>query len=145
MSGYCGFQALGSMDRPSMERLFDDVVLRTFYWIRYRWMKRSRDRDDGDGGGDGDGDGSGGGFRRSSVRPRTSGGSANELTTMDALTYLKEIKETFKEQKEKYDEFLDAMKDFKAQRVDTPRMKRSRDRDDGGGDGDGTGGGFRRS
>nr|GFB45658.1 RNA-directed DNA polymerase, eukaryota [Tanacetum cinerariifolium] len=23
-------------DRPSMERLFDDVVLRTFYWIRYR-------------------------------------------------------------------------------------------------------------
>nr|GEZ58595.1 RNA-directed DNA polymerase, eukaryota [Tanacetum cinerariifolium] len=36
MSGYCGFQALGSMDRPSMERLFDDVVLRTFYWIRYR-------------------------------------------------------------------------------------------------------------
>nr|GEZ72701.1 RNA-directed DNA polymerase, eukaryota, reverse transcriptase zinc-binding domain protein [Tanacetum cinerariifolium] len=23
-------------DRPSMERLFDDVVLRTFYWIQYR-------------------------------------------------------------------------------------------------------------
>nr|GFA27672.1 paired amphipathic helix protein Sin3-like 4 [Tanacetum cinerariifolium] len=57
-----------------------------------------------------------------SVRPRTSGGSANELTTMDALTYLKEIKETFKEHKEKYDEFLDAMNDFKAQRVDTPSI-----------------------
>nr|GEU57771.1 DNA-directed DNA polymerase [Tanacetum cinerariifolium] len=38
MSAYCGFQALGSMDRPSMERLFDDVVLCTFYWIRYRSM-----------------------------------------------------------------------------------------------------------
>nr|GEW26675.1 hypothetical protein [Tanacetum cinerariifolium] len=27
-------------DRPSMERLFDDVVLRTFYWIRYRCKDR---------------------------------------------------------------------------------------------------------
>nr|GEW57093.1 SIN3-like 5 [Tanacetum cinerariifolium] len=35
-------------------------------------------------------------------------------------TYLKQIKETFKEQKEKYDEFRDAMKDFKAHRVDIP-------------------------
>ncbi|GJU59038.1 endopeptidase [Tanacetum coccineum] len=78
-------------------------------------MKRFRDRDD-DGGDD-----SGGGFY-SSVRPRTSGGSANKLTTMDASTYLKEIKETFKDQTEKYDEFFDAMKDFKAHRVDTPSI-----------------------
>ncbi|GJY52003.1 zinc finger, CCHC-type containing protein [Tanacetum coccineum] len=57
-----------------------------------------------------------------SVRPRTSGGRANKLTTMAALTYLKEIKETFKDQREKYDEFLDVMKDFKAHRVDTPSI-----------------------
>nr|GEX97034.1 paired amphipathic helix protein Sin3-like 4 isoform X2 [Tanacetum cinerariifolium] len=46
-------------------------------------------------------------------------GSINTLMTMDAHTYLKKIKETFKDQKEKYDEFRDAMKYFKAHRVDT--------------------------
>ncbi|PWA56088.1 paired amphipathic helix protein Sin3-like 4 [Artemisia annua] len=56
----------------------------------------------------------------SSVRPRTSGGTADKLTTRDALTYLKEIRETFQDEKEKYAEFLEAMKDFKAHRVDTP-------------------------
>nr|GEW70261.1 paired amphipathic helix protein Sin3-like 4 [Tanacetum cinerariifolium] len=39
---------------------------------------------------------------------------------MDAHTYLKQIKETLKDQKEKYDQFRDAMNDFKAHRVDTP-------------------------
>lgn len=42
--------------------------------------------------------------------------SAQKLTTNDALTYLKEVKDMFQNQKEKYDMFLDVMKDFKAQR-----------------------------
>ncbi|XP_024973666.1 paired amphipathic helix protein Sin3-like 2 isoform X2 [Cynara cardunculus var. scolymus] len=45
--------------------------------------------------------------------------SAQKLTTNDALTYLKEVKDMFQDQREKYDMFLDVMKDFKAQRVDT--------------------------
>ncbi|XP_071731094.1 paired amphipathic helix protein Sin3-like 2 isoform X2 [Rutidosis leptorrhynchoides] len=45
--------------------------------------------------------------------------SAQKLTTNDALTYLKQVKEMFHDQREKYDMFLDVMKDFKAQRIDT--------------------------
>ncbi|PWA44006.1 SIN3-like 2 [Artemisia annua] len=45
--------------------------------------------------------------------------SAQKLTTNDALTYLKEVKDMFQDQREKYDMFLDVMKDFKAQRIDT--------------------------
>lgn len=44
------------------------------------------------------------------------GTSAQNLTTNDALTYLKEVKDMFHDQREKYDMFLDVMKDFKAQR-----------------------------
>ncbi|XWS44244.1 hypothetical protein CRYUN_Cryun15aG0027700 [Craigia yunnanensis] len=44
---------------------------------------------------------------------------SQKLTTNDALTYLKEVKEMFQDQKEKYDMFLEVMKDFKAQRTDT--------------------------
>ncbi|KAG5624322.1 hypothetical protein H5410_009540 [Solanum commersonii] len=40
------------------------------------------------------------------------------LTTEDALSYLKEVKDTF-QGREKYDIFLDIMKHFKAQRIDT--------------------------
>ncbi|KAK4712514.1 hypothetical protein R3W88_007027 [Solanum pinnatisectum] len=40
------------------------------------------------------------------------------LTTEDALSYLKEVKDTF-QGREKYDMFLDIMKHFKAQRIDT--------------------------
>ncbi|KAI3793967.1 hypothetical protein L1987_36591 [Smallanthus sonchifolius] len=47
------------------------------------------------------------------------GGGAQKLTTNDALTYLKEVKDMFQDQREKYDMFLDVMKDFKAQRIDT--------------------------
>ncbi|XP_076950966.1 paired amphipathic helix protein Sin3-like 2 [Bidens hawaiensis] len=46
-------------------------------------------------------------------------GGRGKLTTSDALTYLKEVKDMFQDQREKYDMFLDAMKDFKAQRIDT--------------------------
>ncbi|KAK1410142.1 hypothetical protein QVD17_36676 [Tagetes erecta] len=47
------------------------------------------------------------------------GSSAQKLTTNDALSYLKEVKDMFQDQREKYDMFLDVMKDFKAQRIDT--------------------------
>ncbi|KAK1326557.1 Paired amphipathic helix protein Sin3-like 3 [Acorus calamus] len=49
------------------------------------------------------------------------GGNGREqrLTTNDALAYLKAVKDMFQDQKDKYDEFLEVMKDFKAQRIDT--------------------------
>ncbi|CAL9219216.1 unnamed protein product [Arabidopsis halleri] len=45
--------------------------------------------------------------------------SSQKLTTNDALSYLREVKEMFQDQREKYDRFLEVMKDFKAQRTDT--------------------------
>ncbi|CAN4079305.1 unnamed protein product [Withania somnifera] len=47
------------------------------------------------------------------------GASNPKLTTSDALSYLKEVKDMFQSQRDKYDMFLDVMKDFKAQRIDT--------------------------
>lgn len=44
--------------------------------------------------------------------------SGQKLTTNDALSYLKAVKEMFQDKKEKYDDFLEVMKDFKAQRFD---------------------------
>ena len=41
---------------------------------------------------------------------------SQRLTTSDALTYLQAVKDIFKDKKGKYDEFLEVMKDFKAQR-----------------------------
>ncbi|AEE33637.1 unnamed protein product [Arabidopsis thaliana] len=54
-------------------------------------------------------------------RPSTisGGGTTGGLTTVDALTYLKAVKDMFQDNKEKYETFLGVMKDFKAQRVDT--------------------------
>ncbi|GAB2299874.1 hypothetical protein Dimus_033925 [Dionaea muscipula] len=49
----------------------------------------------------------------------TGGGAGQKLTTDDALQYLKEVKDMFQDQREKYDRFLEVMKDFKAQRIDT--------------------------
>ncbi|KAL6501412.1 hypothetical protein OROGR_026545 [Orobanche gracilis] len=46
-------------------------------------------------------------------------GSAQRLTTTDALSYLKNVKETFQVKRDKYDDFLDVMKDFKTQRIET--------------------------
>ena len=51
--------------------------------------------------------------------PAPPAATGQRLTTDDALTYLKDVKEKFKDDKEKYNEFLEVMKDFKAQRVDT--------------------------
>ncbi|KAL9226585.1 hypothetical protein vseg_002380 [Gypsophila vaccaria] len=48
-----------------------------------------------------------------------SSGGGQKLTTDDALQYLKEVKEMFQDQRDKYDHFLEVMKDFKAQRIDT--------------------------
>ena len=47
------------------------------------------------------------------------GGNMGGLTTDDALSYLKAVKDMFQDKKDKYDTFLALMKDFKAQRVDT--------------------------
>ncbi|GAB4839893.1 hypothetical protein Ancab_020602 [Ancistrocladus abbreviatus] len=47
------------------------------------------------------------------------GSSTQRLTTNDALAYLKAVKEKFQDNKDKYEEFLEVMKDFKAQRIDT--------------------------
>ncbi|KAG7981890.1 hypothetical protein I3843_04G021300 [Carya illinoinensis] len=46
-------------------------------------------------------------------------GTSQKLTTTDAMTYLKEVKDMFQDQREKYEMFLEVMKDFKAQRTDT--------------------------
>ncbi|KAL8228939.1 hypothetical protein R6Q57_013839 [Mikania cordata] len=51
--------------------------------------------------------------------PMIVNGSSQKLTANDALTYLQKVKDIFQDKKEKYDEFLKVMKDFKAQRFDT--------------------------
>ncbi|XP_047057503.1 paired amphipathic helix protein Sin3-like 4 [Lolium rigidum] len=45
--------------------------------------------------------------------------SAQKLTTNDALTYLKAVKDKFHDNRAKYDEFLEVMRDFKSTRIDT--------------------------
>ncbi|KAI3955281.1 hypothetical protein MKW98_020914 [Papaver atlanticum] len=49
------------------------------------------------------------------------------LTTNDGLAYLKDVKDMFQVRRDKNDEFLEVMKDFKAQRIDRtgviPRVK----------------------
>ncbi|XP_020208500.1 paired amphipathic helix protein Sin3-like 2 [Cajanus cajan] len=44
---------------------------------------------------------------------------SKKLTIKDALLYLKEVKDIFQDQEEKYEMFLGIMKDFKARRIDT--------------------------
>ncbi|XP_071692750.1 paired amphipathic helix protein Sin3-like 2 [Rutidosis leptorrhynchoides] len=51
--------------------------------------------------------------------PQVPGTSGQKPTTDDAYTYLKEVKEMFQDQQEKYSMFLEVMKEFKAQRIDT--------------------------
>ena len=55
-----------------------------------------------------------------SVQPQMMGGGNNtqKLTTNDALAYLKAVKDIFQDKRDKYDDFLEVMKDFKAQRFD---------------------------
>ncbi|XP_055802807.1 paired amphipathic helix protein Sin3-like 2 isoform X2 [Solanum dulcamara] len=62
---------------------------------------------------------SGSGKRGGGSGNHSAGASASnaKVTTDDALTYLKEVKDMFPDQREKFDEFLDVMNDFKAQRI----------------------------
>jgi paired amphipathic helix protein Sin3a len=46
------------------------------------------------------------------------GNNTQKLTTNDALAYLKAVKDIFQDKRDKYDDFLEVMKDFKAQRFD---------------------------
>jgi hypothetical protein len=39
-----------------------------------------------------------------------------KLTTNDALVYLKAVKDKFQDKREKYEEFLEVMRDFKSER-----------------------------
>lgn len=48
--------------------------------------------------------------------PAPAVGTTPKLTTNDALAYLKAVKDVFQDKREKYDEFLEVMKDFKSQR-----------------------------
>mmetsp|Transcript_36011 Transcript_36011/g.80148 ORF Transcript_36011/g.80148 Transcript_36011/m.80148 type:complete len:1160 (+) Transcript_36011:163-3642(+) len=52
-------------------------------------------------------------------RPPNNPSSQSKLTTNDALSYLREVKNRFSDQKDVYDTFLEIMKEFKAQRIDT--------------------------
>lgn len=45
-------------------------------------------------------------------------GGGQKLTTNDALSYLKAVKDIFQDKRDKYEDFLEVMKDFKAQRFD---------------------------
>ncbi|RDX80436.1 Paired amphipathic helix protein Sin3-like 4, partial [Mucuna pruriens] len=54
-----------------------------------------------------------------SGQPQMPSGGGQRLTTNDALAYLKAVKDMFQDKREKYDDFLEVMKDFKAQRIDT--------------------------
>lgn len=81
-------------------------------------MKRSRD-DSGSGPSQKRPVNAGRGETSESAGPQPTQASTQRLTTDDALAYLKAVKEKFKDDKEKYEEFLECMKDFKAQRIDT--------------------------
>ncbi|OIT37974.1 paired amphipathic helix protein sin3-like 2 [Nicotiana attenuata] len=68
------------------------------------------------------GSGLGGGEGGNSAGGGGAGASAStqKLTAKDAWSYLKEVKEEmFQDQRDKYDLFLDVIKDFKARRIDT--------------------------
>ena len=52
----------------------------------------------------------------SGARGGPGGGSSSGLTTHDAMSYLKAVKERFQDDKGTYDLFLEIMKEFKAQR-----------------------------
>ncbi|MCH84520.1 paired amphipathic helix protein Sin3-like 4-like, partial [Trifolium medium] len=54
-----------------------------------------------------------------SGQPQMMNGAGQKLTTNDALAYLKAVKDIFQDKRDKYDEFLEVMKDFKGQRIDT--------------------------
>lgn len=51
------------------------------------------------------------------AQPPAGGATAGQkLTTNDALVYLKAVKDKFQDKRDKYDEFLEVMRDFKSER-----------------------------
>ncbi|KAK4603879.1 hypothetical protein RGQ29_012410 [Quercus rubra] len=56
-------------------------------------------------------------FYVQSQAPVGGGGTLGKVTVNDGLNYLKEVMETFRDQREKYDMFCKVMKDFKNQRI----------------------------
>ncbi|RWV81140.1 hypothetical protein GW17_00057468 [Ensete ventricosum] len=53
------------------------------------------------------------------MAPASAATATPKLTTNDALAYLKAVKDIFQDKREKYDEFLEVMKDFKSQRFNS--------------------------
>lgn len=53
---------------------------------------------------------------RAPMGPSSMASQQHRLTTNDALTYLREVKMRFQNDKQVYDTFLEIMKEFKAQR-----------------------------
>ncbi|KAL3640139.1 hypothetical protein CASFOL_015107 [Castilleja foliolosa] len=114
-----------------MKRLRDDAYVNPQYKRPFGPLSRGESHGlpnptVSNGGGGGSGGGGGGGGSVSGGGGVGNGGGTSvaatgtqKLTTSDALTYLKEVKDMFQDQRDKYDQFLDVMKDFKAQRVDT--------------------------
>ncbi|CAK9311127.1 unnamed protein product [Citrullus colocynthis] len=49
-------------------------------------------------------------------------GSSKNSTTKDSQSYLKRVKETFQNDREKYEHFLRVFQDFRAQRIDTAEI-----------------------
>ncbi|XP_048139671.1 paired amphipathic helix protein Sin3-like 1 [Rhodamnia argentea] len=50
------------------------------------------------------------------------GKAGRRLTMKDALSYVREVKDVFRDQQEKYHMFLEIMKDFKTRRIDRARV-----------------------
>lgn len=80
-------------------------------WLETVWCRYGQSPVPGSGDMEEGGGGGGEGGRSAGVEM-----ASQKLTTNDALSYLKEVKERFQDQREKYDRFLEVMKDFKAQR-----------------------------
>ncbi len=59
--------------------------------------------------------------RPAPVAPQPTMGT--KLTTNDALSYLREVKNRFADQKDVYDTFLEIMKEFKASRWDATKSR----------------------
>ncbi|PNX78383.1 paired amphipathic helix protein SIN3 2-like [Trifolium pratense] len=93
-----------------MKRARDDIYSSSQF-------KRPFGSSRGDSYGQGPGNGGGGGGGGLVIGGGGGGATTSQkLTTNDALSYLKEVKDMFQDQKEKYDMFLEVMKDFKAQK-----------------------------
>ncbi|XP_058778731.1 paired amphipathic helix protein Sin3-like 2 [Vicia villosa] len=97
-----------------MKRTRDDIYSASQFKRPY-----GSSRGDSYGQGQGQVPGSGGGGGGGLVIGGGGATTSQKLTTNDALSYLKEVKDMFQDQKEKYDTFLEVMKDFKAQKTDT--------------------------